>query len=201
MSRLPSALSVQHRFCRTGRLAVACAGPDLLPLWGHRWKGRLMKVLIASDIHGSAYWAERLVRAVEAEQPDRIVLLGDLLYHGPRNDLPREYDPKRVIPLLNGLADGGNLVAVRGNCDAEVDRWCSRSPAWPTTPSWLMTAAERSSSRTATCSERASITVSTTSRHWRRVRRSSMAIRMSRSTRLWVPGLVSGVQPGQCVYP
>ena len=81
-----------------------------------------MKVLIASDIHGSAYWAERLVRAVEVEQPDRIVLLGDLLYHGPRNDLPREYDPKRVIPLLNGLADSGNLVAVRGNCDAEVDQ-------------------------------------------------------------------------------
>ena len=81
-----------------------------------------MKVLLASDMHGSAYWAGRLFRAVEVEQPDRIVLLGDLLYHGPRNDLPREYDPKRVIPLLNGLADGGNLVAVRGNCDAEVDQ-------------------------------------------------------------------------------
>ena len=53
-----------------------------------------MKYLIASDIHGSAYWAERLVAAIESEQPDRIVLLGDLLYHGPRNDLPREYAPK-----------------------------------------------------------------------------------------------------------
>lgn len=81
-----------------------------------------MKVLVASDIHGSAYWAERLVQAVEAEVPDRIVLLGDELYHGPRNDLPRDYDPKRVIELLNGLAEGGNLVAVRGNCDAEVDQ-------------------------------------------------------------------------------
>ena len=47
-----------------------------------------MKYLVASDIHGSAYWTERLCAAIESEQPDRIVLLGDLLYHGPRNDLP-----------------------------------------------------------------------------------------------------------------
>ena len=79
-----------------------------------------MKYLIASDIHGSAYWTERLVAAIESEQPDRIVLLGDLLYHGPRNDLPRDYAPKRVIPLLNALA--GRIIAVRGNCDAEVDQ-------------------------------------------------------------------------------
>lgn len=81
-----------------------------------------MKLLIASDIHGSAYWAERLVAAIEAEQPDRILLLGDLLYHGPRNDLPRDYAPKRVIPLLNELASTGRVVAVRGNCEAEVDQ-------------------------------------------------------------------------------
>ena len=81
-----------------------------------------MKILIASDIHGSAFWAERLMTAIETEQPDRIVLLGDLLYHGPRNDLPRDYAPKRVIPLLNSLAEKGNLVAVRGNCEAEVDQ-------------------------------------------------------------------------------
>ena len=79
-----------------------------------------MKYLIASDIHGSAYWAERLCTAIESEEPDRIVLLGDLLYHGPRNDLPRDYAPKRVIPLLNALAD--RIIAVRGNCDAEVDQ-------------------------------------------------------------------------------
>lgn len=79
-----------------------------------------MKYLIASDIHGSAYWTERLCSAIESEQPDRIVLLGDLLYHGPRNDLPRDYAPKRVIPLLNALAD--RIIAVRGNCDAEVDQ-------------------------------------------------------------------------------
>ena len=81
-----------------------------------------MKVLIASDIHGSAYWAGRLADAIERERPDRIVLLGDVLYHGPRNDLPRDYDPKRVIPLVNGLAETGKLIAVRGNCDAEVDQ-------------------------------------------------------------------------------
>lgn len=81
-----------------------------------------MKFLIASDIHGSAYWAERLSAAIEAERPDRIILLGDQLYHGPRNDLPRGYDPKRVIELLSGWAANGALLAVRGNCDAEVDQ-------------------------------------------------------------------------------
>lgn len=81
-----------------------------------------MKFLIASDIHGSAYWAERLMAAIEAEAPDRVLLLGDLLYHGPRNDLPRGYAPKRVIPLLNDLAATGKVVAVRGNCEAEVDQ-------------------------------------------------------------------------------
>ena len=94
-----------------------------------------MKYLIASDIHGSAYWTERLVAAIESEQPDRIVLLGDLLYHGPRNDLPRDYAPKRVIPLLNALAD--RIIAVRGNCDAEVDQMVSISRSWPTTPRCL----------------------------------------------------------------
>lgn len=79
-----------------------------------------MKLLIASDIHGSAYYMEQLMARVEAEQPDRILLLGDLLYHGPRNDLPRDYAPKRVIPLLNSLRD--KIIAVRGNCEAEVDQ-------------------------------------------------------------------------------
>lgn len=85
-------------------------------------KGSPVKVLIASDIHGSAYWAERLMEAVRREAPDRIALLGDLLYHGPRNDLPRDYAPKRVIPLLNDLASRLPLTAVRGNCDSEVDQ-------------------------------------------------------------------------------
>lgn len=87
-----------------------------------------MKFLIASDIHGSAYWAERLMAAIEAEQPDRIIFLGDLLYHGPRNDLPRDYAPKRVILLLNDLAKSGRVIAVRGNCEAEVDQMVLEFP-------------------------------------------------------------------------
>ena len=87
-----------------------------------------MKFLIASDIHGSAYWAERLMSAIEEEQPDRVILLGDLLYHGPRNNLPRDYAPKRVILLLNDLAKSGRVIAVRGNCEAEVDQMVLEFP-------------------------------------------------------------------------
>ena len=79
-----------------------------------------MKLIIASDIHGSAYWCGKLMELIEAEQPDRILLLGDLLYHGPRNDLPRDYAPKKVIPMLGSLSD--RILAVRGNCEAEVDQ-------------------------------------------------------------------------------
>ena len=79
-----------------------------------------MKLLIASDIHGSAYWCCRLMEEIERESPDKVVLLGDLLYHGPRNDLPRDYNPKQVLAMLNDIAS--NIVAVRGNCEAEVDQ-------------------------------------------------------------------------------
>lgn len=79
-----------------------------------------MKLLIASDIHGSAYWCRALMAQIEVESPDTVVLLGDLLYHGPRNDLPRDYAPKEVLAMLNTLAD--RVVAVRGNCDSEVDQ-------------------------------------------------------------------------------
>ena len=79
-----------------------------------------MKLVIASDIHGSAYWCGKLCELIEAENPDKIVLLGDLLYHGPRNDLPRDYAPKQVIPMLSGLKE--KILAVRGNCEAEVDQ-------------------------------------------------------------------------------
>ena len=79
-----------------------------------------MKLVIASDIHGSAYWCGKLMEVIEQEDPDKILLLGDLLYHGPRNDLPRDYAPKQVIPMLSQLA--GKILAVRGNCEAEVDQ-------------------------------------------------------------------------------
>lgn len=79
-----------------------------------------MKLVIASDIHGAADACARLMSAIEAENPDRVVLLGDLLYHGPRNDLPADYAPKRVIEMLNAIAE--RVIAVRGNCEAEVDQ-------------------------------------------------------------------------------
>ncbi len=79
-----------------------------------------MKFVIASDIHGSAWWCRKLCSLVEAEKPDRLLLLGDLLYHGPRNDLPRDYAPKQVISMLSQYKD--IILAVRGNCEAEVDQ-------------------------------------------------------------------------------
>lgn len=79
-----------------------------------------MKLIIASDIHGSEYYCNLLLQAFEKEKADRILLLGDILYHGPRNDLPRGYAPKQVIAMLNGIKD--KLFCVRGNCDTEVDQ-------------------------------------------------------------------------------
>lgn len=79
-----------------------------------------MKLLIASDVHGSAYWCEKLVEAFEKEGADRLVLLGDILYHGPRNPLPDEYNPQKVATLLTPLAR--KIICVRGNCDSEVDQ-------------------------------------------------------------------------------
>ncbi|HIY00861.1 MAG TPA: phosphodiesterase [Candidatus Blautia faecipullorum] len=79
-----------------------------------------MKYMFASDIHGSAYYCRKMLDAYKEEQADRLVLLGDLLYHGPRNDLPRDYAPKEVIPMLNSLKS--EIFAVRGNCEAEVDQ-------------------------------------------------------------------------------
>lgn len=87
-----------------------------------------MKWLIASDIHGSAYWCERMLELFKREKADVLVLLGDILYHGPRNELPRDYNPKKVIALLNDFANGTpceephRILCVRGNCDAEVDQ-------------------------------------------------------------------------------
>lgn len=78
-----------------------------------------MKWFIASDIHGSAYYTKKLIDAYARENADRMILLGDILYHGPRNDLPLEYAPKAVISMLNPLAS--EIICVRGNCDGEVD--------------------------------------------------------------------------------
>lgn len=85
-----------------------------------------MKLMIASDIHGSAYYCRQLLQRFETEKADRLLLLGDILYHGPRNDLPEEYAPKSVIAMLNPLAR--RIICVRGNCDAEVDQMVLQFP-------------------------------------------------------------------------
>ena len=85
-----------------------------------------MKWLIASDIHGSAYWCEKLLEAYKAEGADRMLLLGDVLYHGPRNDLPQGYAPKQVIAMLNAMKN--EILCVRGNCEAEVDQMVLEFP-------------------------------------------------------------------------
>ena len=79
-----------------------------------------MKWLIASDIHGSYYYCEKLIKRFEEEKADKLLILGDVLYHGPRNDLPKDYAPKKVIELLNNMKD--KIMCVRGNCDTEVDQ-------------------------------------------------------------------------------
>ncbi len=85
-----------------------------------------MKLFIASDIHGSAFWCRAMLEAYRRENADRLLLLGDLLYHGPRNDLPKDYAPKSVIELLNGVRD--EILCVRGNCEAEVDQMVLQFP-------------------------------------------------------------------------
>ena len=85
-----------------------------------------MKWLIASDIHGSFYYLEKLLEAFKNEKADKLLLLGDVLYHGPRNDLPCDYAPKKVIPLLNDMKD--KSLCVRGNCDTEVDQMVLEFP-------------------------------------------------------------------------
>lgn len=79
-----------------------------------------MKYLIVSDIHGSKDSANIIKDKFLSQKCDKIILLGDILYHGPRNDLPESYHPKSVITILNELSN--NIIAVKGNCDAEVDQ-------------------------------------------------------------------------------
>lgn len=85
-----------------------------------------MKIMIASDIHGSAYYCKLMIDAFMREKADKLLLLGDILYHGPRNDLPKDYAPKEVITLLNEMKD--KVLCVRGNCDTEVDQMVLEFP-------------------------------------------------------------------------
>ena len=79
-----------------------------------------MKLMFASDIHGILSGCENTISAYKRENAERLILLGDLLYHGPRNGVPEGYDPVKVIDLLNGMKE--HILCVRGNCEAEVDQ-------------------------------------------------------------------------------
>lgn len=85
-----------------------------------------MKLMIASDIHGSAHFCQQLVERFHAEQPTKLVLLGDILYHGPRNALPQDYNPQTVAQMLNEIAQ--NIIWVKGNCDADIDQMLLNFP-------------------------------------------------------------------------
>lgn len=78
-----------------------------------------MKYLIASDIHGSAYYCGLLRERFLAEKPQKLILLGDLLYHGARNPLPREYSTLQCAEILNGIKE--HILCIKGNCDSQVD--------------------------------------------------------------------------------
>jgi len=85
-----------------------------------------MKYMFASDIHGSAFYCRKLLEEYRRSGAERLILLGDLLYHGPRNDLPKEYAPKEVIAMLNACKN--EIICVRGNCEAEVDQMVLEFP-------------------------------------------------------------------------
>lgn len=79
-----------------------------------------MKFLVVSDIHGSKKYAEKCIELFKSTEAEQMIVLGDFLYHGPRNPLPEEYDPKKVAELFNQYQD--KIIGVRGNCDGEVDQ-------------------------------------------------------------------------------
>ncbi len=85
-----------------------------------------MKIMFLSDIHGSIKFLEKAIERFEAEKADKLILLGDYMYHGPRNNLPDGYDTKEVASLLNKYKD--KIVAIRGNCDSEVDQMLLEFP-------------------------------------------------------------------------
>lgn len=85
-----------------------------------------MIYIVFSDIHGSAYYTNKMKEIIEKENPDKVILLGDLYYHGPRNPLPEEYNPKLVCEFLNSIKD--SIICIKGNCDAEVDEMISEFP-------------------------------------------------------------------------
>lgn len=86
----------------------------------------IMKWFIGSDVHGSSFYTNKMIEAYEREKADKMLLLGDLLYHGPRNPLPKDYAPQEVLKTLNKYKE--SIIAVRGNCDSEVDQMVLEFP-------------------------------------------------------------------------
>ena len=95
-----------------------------------------MKYFIASDIHGSAFYCDQLIEQFNTSGADKMILLGDILYHGPRNELPLGYEPKKVIEMLNAIGD--KIICVRGNCDSEVDQMVLKFPMRATSGTVLL---------------------------------------------------------------
>lgn len=96
-----------------------------------------MKLMIASDIHGSSYYCRKMIEAYQQEKADRLLLLGDLLYHGPRNDLPRDYNPKEVISMLNEIKN--ELLCVRAIAILRLTRWFLIFLSWQNIACWNLT--------------------------------------------------------------
>ena len=119
-------LAIQHFFLSSGKRYGKIKQKTIQNQTTKRKRDHDMKYMFASDIHGSAYYCRKMLEAFEAEGASRLFLLGDLLYHGPRNDLPKEYAPKQVIAMLNEKKQ--YLTNVRGNCDAEVDQMVLEFP-------------------------------------------------------------------------
>ena len=115
-----------YRGILSSRRGLASYRQPLAQTTSGSFEGENLKLLVASDLHGSATYVKKLFERIEEEKPDRVVLLGDLLYHGPRNDLPKDYNPKDVFAMLNEKKDA--ILCVRGNCDSEVDQMVLEFP-------------------------------------------------------------------------
>ena len=118
--------AIQHFFLSSGKRYGKMKQKTIQNQTTKRKRDHDMKYMFASDIHGSAYYCRKMLEAYDREKADKLLLLGDILYHGPRNDLPKEYAPKEVIAMLNPLKD--QIYAVRGNCDTEVDQMVLQFP-------------------------------------------------------------------------
>ena len=118
--------AIQHFFLSSGKRYGKMKQKTIQNQTTKRKRDHDMKYMFASDIHGSAYYCRKMLDVYKEEKAERLVLLGDLLYHGPRNDLPREYAPKQVISMLNDMKK--EIYAVRGNCEAEVDQMVLQFP-------------------------------------------------------------------------